>query len=348
MKAGLLLVLLLGMALAGSALGKEALVCTPLQKELALELPQQEISCLLMLDPRATAGAFNVSVVSRLPSGLLAQGGDIRVVDYLGPAEKAKMAWLVSGEPGTYDLSNAFEVVSWDDSVSLQLDPIPEETSESTVTIRGWTDAATLCEKHNYTGFWGKRENCQVKLTVNGKDYWAERSGAFAIEYSLEKGENRIDITAMDPGGNTAEKVVMVSYSPPAGELLRENIVPVVAGTAAVLLLVVVGLYWRSKKGVKELVGEASLESLRERQARLFAEYAQKSRTMAGGVDRKALGELVENFKLILKKDSYYSQRFQSPERAIGEHEPIFADESVPKIIRAVLREQYVKEYRGK
>lgn len=346
----LLLVLFLSAALAGSALTNDDFTYFIMGGEPQLSAPNKTITLQVNLAAKTGLSAFDLVVrPSNLPQGVKVFPAS-SVIDFLKSGGRAEIKWQANAVvDGTYDLSNAFEVVGWDDSVKLELDAVPETVSEPTLMLRGWTDPAMLCEKHNYTGFWAEQANCQVKLTVAGEDHWAERSGAFMIDVDmpLKDGENRIDITAVDPGGNTAEKTVLVTYVPSIGTLVERNIILVVV--ALVLLVAgIVGLvvYYRGRQASKTDIRAESLESLREKQAKLFMEYARRC-GVKGGFDEEMAKQLLDVFAGIVKRDDYYAQRFEDAKRAVSDREPIFRDDRVSIAIRGLLLERYAKLLQG-
>ncbi|MFC2174665.1 hypothetical protein ACFLQ2_02235 [archaeon] len=350
MKRGLMLILLISTVLAASALEKSDFSYGVKDNPVELTENHQFVVVDVKLDARVGVNAFDVVSQFKSLNSVQAKAETI-TVDSLVAETGAEVLWeLKATQPGEYDLSNAFEVVSWDDSVALDVDKLPAESGEQTITISGWTDAATVCERHNFVGFWGERENCQVKITVGNGEYWAERSGVFTFEHELKEGENEVTITARDPGGNTEEKTVVIAYVPSAGDVAKENVIPIVVGIIAVIAMAGLFVLWRSKQQSKKVATEItekaladfSLDELHEKQRKLFEEHIKLSQ-QHGGYSPISGNKLLYIFDLITKKDQYYSQPFTDVMLAIKEHEEIFKDEQAPPVIRRILLEQYSK-----
>ncbi len=346
MKKALLLVLLFSIAIAGSALEKNDFSYLIENNPRSLDVEYSKVNLALRLEPKVKNPAFNVTL--KLKNTLETQSKEeTKSIPSLKLMHNVIIEWqLKATEAGTYDLSNAFEVVSWDDSVSLQVDAYPENSNQKIITISGWTDTATLCEKHNYSGFWGEQENCQVKLTANGKEYWAERSGVYSFTYELEKGENRIDLHAMDPGGNTNEQVLMITYTPSIMNTMQEYIVwilgiVIVLGIIAAILISKFVLN-KSEQIATKTYEEHSLDELKEKQTKMFQTLIINS-SKAGGFHKQTALELIELFKTIIKKDEYYYQNFPDNTLAIKEHETIFNNQAEHGVVKKILLELYSK-----
>jgi len=353
MKTALLLVLLLSTVIAASALEKSDLTVVPESNPLYLETGENGISVIVSVNPQRTEAVYGVSLKFVPISGISSSETEKTLPEAVTADYEGITGWTITAiQAGTYDLSGAFEVVSWDDSVSLEMDELPGVSGEKVVTISGWTDAAKYCEEHNYSGFWGERENCQVKITAGDEEYWAERSGVFSFEHELSKGGNRLDLRAMDPGGNTNEAVVMIEYVPTIMDTLKEQIIPVVI-VLVVFIAGIIGFFvlWKGKREAKGIakevteraLAEFSLDELHERQRKLFQEHIMKSQQRGGYYDVTGK-QLLYIFDLITQKDPYYQQQFPDSALAIKEHEGIFKDEKVPAVIRKILLEQYSKQ----
>ncbi len=211
------LLLLLGVALAGSALENNDFHITVWDNPKLLKQGGNTVKISIEVDARKAQTAYGVTVRFTPPHALSSGETEKTISEAITPTAYQSAYWEIGAtQLGTYDLSNAFEVVSWDDSVELDADKLPETTNEKTVTISGQTDGATYCEEHNYSGFWGEPENCQVRIFLNAEEAgWAAKDGSFSFEHGLEEGENQIIIGAMDPGGNTNETTEVTMYTPP-------------------------------------------------------------------------------------------------------------------------------------
>ncbi len=255
------LCLLLSTALAASALSVDDFELKPTPNPITFSEGQERtVSVRIdLLNPQYNA--FNVSVeIGSVPDGLELLSEDIVTVDGLVNVGFYGIVEFVlnANNANTFDLSNAFEVASWDDSVSLNLDSISEEVTDRSLTISGTTDSAALCAAHNYRGVWNEEKNCNVAITVNGQEMgYADKEGYFKFNIDLEEGNNEIIIKAMDPGGNSVEETHPVRFTQSIVNRVKDYIV-YIGGFFALVFAVIIFRIIRRAKSVEKHVGIVS------------------------------------------------------------------------------------------
>lgn len=82
-----------------------------------------------------------------------------------------------------------------------------------TLNVSSPTDGQSFSKDQNIAEIKGATDQ-DVKVTVNG--FWAiaDSIGNFSYKFTLQAGENKIKIEAVDLAGNKTEKEIKVNYSP--------------------------------------------------------------------------------------------------------------------------------------
>jgi hypothetical protein len=315
MKGVLLSVLLLvSAALAASALTKEDLIIVASSSQRILQTPT-DVRATVTPNVSKAFPAFNITLsAAKLPPGVQLQTPAVQTFNGKATVEfPAVFTWKATSQTDTtYDLSAAFEVLSWDDRVALSLDPLPEKTDKKAVKIAGTTDSAALCAEHEYKGEFSKPENCQVRIFVNDKELgFATRAGTFEFDYELVAGTNRLAVKAVDPGGNSEETVRTVEYSPSLGTLASEKPLEYIALPLLLIVLAGFAVYWtfiRKARGEVKALGAAELEKART----LFKQSALDwgTLTFTGGSDKaqKSYEAALNAFADILRLDDEWKE----------------------------------------
>jgi len=285
MKQWLCLILLLSLVYAGSALSVDDFEIKIKEGPIKSISPSgTSISVYISLATNESARAFNV-VLGFVPlPGLKADKNEVEIEKI---ENKEKRIWTLYGN-GTYDLSNAFKIISWDNSVKLELN-ITNETDDPNPILSLTTDPADLCKKHKFKGFWGEDENCFTEIFVNSTSQgYANESGSFSkrIEgLTLKKGKNLLVISAVDPGGNVEERNVTIVYNPSVQTYVKENILYIGAFIAIVGALGIF-IYIKTKRSsrLKELYRKE-----RELAEKLEKYWRQEARGMMTLVDKSQM-----------------------------------------------------------
>jgi type II secretory pathway pseudopilin PulG len=275
MRAFLVLCLLLSSALAASALNESNFSVGSVPN--SWSFPSAGVDTPVVLQVKLVSTnfpAFNVSLgVAEIPSGLkVVSELPLTVEGVVRSSESIEASVvLAASEAGSYDLSNSFKVVSWDDSVSLSVDPVDKGVSARKLTVSGTTDAAALCASHKFKGVWSEQENCNVRITINNEEpFYADEEGHFSRDIELKEGVNDVRVLAMDPGGNTEENSFSVRFTPSITTLAEDNIVLVVSGILA-LVIVSGALFWVRSRSAKK---QAEIAEFQANQAQLSAQAA--------------------------------------------------------------------------
>ncbi|MCD6522504.1 MAG: hypothetical protein J7K68_02040 [Candidatus Diapherotrites archaeon] len=291
MRQWLCLILLLSLVYAGSALSVDDF-------EILIEngphkvISGQSIQVITHVHLNKDVDAYNITI--GFISDVLTAEPKTRTIDKLDK-DTSKITWVLYGPDGTYDLSNAFKIISWDNSVKLELN-MSNETKDPKPILSLITDPADLCEKHKFKGFWGEDENCFVKVYVNDTfQGFADENGVYEEtlkNLELIPGENVLVIRVEDPGKNTAEGKVVVVYKPPLISMLKEYLVYIVLGFIVLLFVVGAIVFVEMKKKEKEHIA-----SLYEKQKKIAEELERYWQLEARGALTTVDRNMMENAK---------------------------------------------------
>jgi len=271
----LIALLLLSSAFAASALNESNFGVEPKVNPIVFQSDglNRDVTFLVSL-VKVDFRAFNVSVRAvNPPEGVQLASADAIVIEDIvkGDSDTPVTLSFTADTQGSYDFSGSLDVVSWDDSVSLSVDPMGEDVSARKLAVSGTTDAAALCASHKFKGIWAEQENCNVRITINNEEpFYADEEGHFSREIELKEGVNDIRVLAMDPGGNTEETTFSVTFTPSATTLAEENIVLVVSGVLA-LVVIIGGLLWLRSRSTQK---QAEIAEFQANQAQLSAQAA--------------------------------------------------------------------------
>lgn len=249
-----ILVLLLTAALAESALTQEDFTIN-IQEKIISTKPQ-DIEARFTLTTKKEVTAFDVKIRIIPPKGVVLDSEPETTFDTLTAKKTKSWIWTVHAEKeALYDFTNAFEIVSWDNTTKLQVNA-PQETKNKTITITGTTDPTQeVCIKHEFKGIFSDKALCNTLILINGKEAgYADNNGDFETEHELQEGENTITITAKDPGSNTETQTLTITYTPPTTteksiETIKENW-QITAAAIGASMVAISALYFWVKKGL--------------------------------------------------------------------------------------------------
>ena len=353
MKRALLLLLFLGMVLAGSALEIGDLNHVVGYNPIFIEETPTDVQIMVNVNPSKGVYAYNLTMsLYNLPPGITVIGDATKTFQSV---MDMRQTWTVTAtEPDTYDFADAFKVVSWDNAVTLEVDKQYEETGEKITTIRGWTDSDALCEKHNRSGsFWGDENNCQVRINaeVCNVDKLAESSGVFSFECDLKEGNNTIEIKATDPGENTAETTVYRYYEKPFFEkygamLIGVGVLMFLGGLVFVLKRMKDSqeqLVEETKQIVDEALAKEKLEDLLAAEKHLLKIYIQSLGGATG-----VIKQLIPIWEKIIEQDQrlWDAPIMDDYSALVLEANPYL--KTVPPGVWYIVREQYNRLMRGR
>lgn len=315
-----LLVALLTPVLAGSAVKKEDFVIR------ASVVPGKINSWVFV---KGGKPAYNVTLkFVNVPDGINLREDPVKIIPCIPPAGTEKVVWkAIVDENKSYNLTNAIEVVSWDNSVSLSAFLIKNNettnetivTNESEVLVYGKTDGEEFCEQmkrlpgQENNSLWEREDVCRVKIIINGGEpFYANSSGLFAGKAKLTKhGINEINVTAIDAGGNTNTVILKANYTG-AGIALTQSediLLVILALFGLVIAAAVIGglvFFFIKKKPrkveeKKEKVEFAETEKKEVKPSKPVKELKRKPKTLKELKERKA--EIKKRMDELEKKD---------------------------------------------
>lgn len=206
---------------------------------------------------------FDAKVQFTPPEGISTNENLTKSVYFIDDRPVA-VPWKATAEvEKEYDFTDSFEVVSWDDSVELEMTAIPSTIGNRTFKITGKTDDVSFCRFHQFRGKYSLDENCKTKVSINNEEaFFANDEGFFSKEVEFEEGDNFFSITVTDPGDNTNSQEVKIVYDPSLFTKFQDNMAFVVIGIVSVVMIIIliVLLIMRRSRKVEQKVETVKMD----------------------------------------------------------------------------------------
>lgn len=241
---------------------------------------------------------------SKVPEGIKLKENNTKVIPYIPSKGIKKIIWKAVVEKNkTYNLTNAFEVVFWDNSVSLTASLVKDNTTtnetiataEPEIVVYGKTDGEEFCEYmkklpgEENNPLWDREDVCRVKIIINNeKPFYANSSGFFLGKVKLTKpGINEINVTAVDVGGNTNTVILKVNYTGVQTQLELVDVgLVVLAVVGLILIFAVVGglMFFFIKKPKKKKTKPSEVE---KKPSKIVKKFKKEPKTLNELKERK-------------------------------------------------------------
>jgi hypothetical protein len=102
----------------------------------------------------------------------------------------------------------------------------------------------------------GKTEP-QSEVMINGKDVLVSADGSFSDSVDLREGRNKLTVLITDPAGNTVNKTIFITYTPP---LTISTVILVVIVLVTIVMLAIIVVFRRTGKKKASVVKEPRLD----------------------------------------------------------------------------------------
>ncbi|MCD4740009.1 hypothetical protein K8R43_02315 [archaeon] len=181
--------------------------------------------------------ALDVTIkLDPLPDGVVLKENNTKRIPYLPPKSVVPVTWraVITNQDADLDqqLKESLQVISWDDSISLQAFLVDEvndnqttnqtvETNKPEIMVFGKSDGTELCQTlselpgEENEPRWYDSGICNARIQINDQQaVFVNDTGHFTVKAELTKtGLNQLNVTATDASGNSKTVILEAVYT---------------------------------------------------------------------------------------------------------------------------------------
>ena len=128
---------------------------------------------------------------------------------------------------GTFTVEGTVEGTDIKAIAAVTVEEVPAEPGEAPVIELDQEDCTVTEASFTVSGTVTDADGDLETVTVNGEEVEVDEEGKFSVVISLKSGENIITVIATDREGNTADKIITVTYNKPSGPVMPPIVPPV-------------------------------------------------------------------------------------------------------------------------
>lgn len=326
-----------------------------------------EITIVVLNTNDAAPTIYNLTInFSKVPNEVTLKDSPKKKVSFMPGVIAVDWSIESPSESITLNLTDSFDILSWDDSVAIVGIKVNNQTisqgmtlniSTGELVISGITDNDDLCQKAFGSDFCQEYiQKCKnvmgecvtnLKITVNGvleDEIGADKDGGFSSKkIEVAEGLNEIKITATDPGRNTNTFSFKVRNRPTTINLIEGYLPWIILAILAIIIIVWLVLFIRSRRK-KKLEKEREYEEKKERRIELrekIAKMEQKEAYVGLNENQQAKKKSREIEEANINEELSEDPRFQKELKERAKKAVKQAGEGIPS---EEIRDQMVEE----